>query len=103
MNTQLKAVSIPNYIKISVSLDEKYIPLIYSSLTDENCKTDRFQLTKSGEMWIKKEQINNDYFYFVIECYEGTQCSYSFQISGTTEIIFDSISEGVTHGNPSSE
>ena len=40
MNTQLKAVSIPNYIKISVSFDEKYIPLIYSSLTDENCKTD---------------------------------------------------------------
>ena len=88
---QLKAVSIPNYIKISVSLDEKYIPLIYSSLTDENCKTDRFQLAKYGEMWIKKEQINNDYFYFVIECYEGTQCSYSFQISGTTEIIFDSM------------
>ena len=93
MNSKLQYPNLPNYIKIYVSPNtENNNPILYSSLDDEECKNNRIQLSK-GEIWIKKEQINNqNYLNFVVECTEqGSICSYSLEISESTEVIFDSL------------
>ena len=95
--TGTKKSNIENYINIKVSpSDVNNSPIIYASLENEDCKTNRIQLAKDGshtvEMWIKKEQIKNkNYFFFVVECLKGSKCSYNLQISGFSDIIFDAM------------
>ena len=85
------------YFKIKIShIKGDESPIIYSSLTDEDCKNNRLQLSKDGvefnEMWIKKEQLGNqNYIYFVIECLDENNCAYNIEFGEDEQISLDSV------------
>ena len=80
-----------DYINIQLSSDESLKNKVISiSTSDENGKENRIQMTqlgieKSVNLWIKKEQIQNNYLYAIVECdIKGDEkCNYLMDFSGS--------------------
>ena len=87
---------ISNYINIrSYSKENK---IIYISTSDQNGKKDRIQLIQSGsehlmDISIKKEQIESNYLFIVVECLVKDQerCNYTLEVSGLEYAMFYSL------------
>ena len=79
-----------NYIKITVNnYKGDKPPVLYFSPTDSKCIENRAQLAKGGEMWISKQQFS-DHFYFLVECLDANECSYTLTFSEDDTVVFDS-------------
>ena len=84
--------TIENYTKVEVyDYTGNQPPILYFSPTDSKCNTNREQLAKGGEMWIKKLQFKDGHFYLVVECSDGNKCDYSLRFSSYNSVVFDSM------------
>ena len=86
------------YVKVEVT-NINYLgeppesPTVCISTEDQDCMYHRNQLSKGGststEIFIKKEQFH-DHFFFTVECHDSVQnCSYKVNISKQHEVTFD--------------
>ena len=86
---------IPNYIKVEVINDQRLdSPSVCFSNQDQDCMFNRGQLSTGGAysttIFVKKQQILENYFYLTVKCHELTNCSYNITITKDTEANFES-------------
>jgi hypothetical protein len=91
-NNFVESENIPNYIKVKLSnYNGNQPPVLYFSPTDSKCIDNRQQLAKGGEMWVKKEQFQDEHFYLLVECPDENKCGYTLTFSGSDSVFFGSM------------
>ena len=86
-----------DYINIQLSSNENLKNKVMSISSKENAKDNRIQIIqlgneKSANIWIKKEQLENNILYATVECdiKENEKCNYLMDFSGYDYILKNS-------------
>ena len=90
--------NMPNYINVKVNSKDNRNQIISFSPTDSSGKENRLQLAQSDygstvNMWIKKEQFENQNMFITVECQvdEGYRCNYDIDFIGYDIININSL------------
>ena len=93
------AKEIPNYINIKITNinNNNKNKIMYFSPESSNAKENTIQLAQSGvedsvNIWIKKEELKNNYLFTTVECQIGEEekCDYLIEFWGYKYVVIDS-------------